>query len=183
MLTALMSLAMRVKPNVGNKWPMKPACLLGIMSKPLQYLPISTVLGRGHFLLWPPRPLLVSYCFPLTDSSPTPVAFLLHPSTLHLPFPLPCCCCSVAQSCPTLCRHHGLQHAKFPCSSSSPGACSNSCPLSQRYHPTISSSVIPFSSCLLSFPASGSFPMSWPFASGGQSIGASASVPPKSIQG
>ena len=72
MLTALMSLAIRVKPDVGNKWPMKPACLLGIMSKPLQYLPISTVLGRGHFLLWPPRPLLVSYCFPLTHSSPTP---------------------------------------------------------------------------------------------------------------
>ena len=55
-------------------------------------------------------------------------------------------------------------------------ACSNPCPLSQRCHPTISSSVIPFSSCLQSFPASGSFPMSWLFASGGQSVGASASV-------
>jgi len=62
---------------------------------------------------------------------------------------------------------------------------SNSCPLSQRCHPTISSSVIPFSHCLQSFPASGSFPMSWVFAQGGQSIGASASasVLPMNIQG
>ena len=61
----------------------------------------------------------------------------------------------------------------FP-SSPSPRVCSNSCPLSQWYHPTISSSVMPFSSCLQSFPASGSFPMSWLFVSGDQSIGASA---------
>ena len=71
---------------------------------------------------------------------------------------------------------HGLQHARPPCSSSSPRVCSNSCPLSQGCHPTISSSVIPFSSCLQSFPASGSFPMSRLFASGGQSIRASASA-------
>ena len=95
-----------------------------------------------------------------------------------------CCCCSVAQLCPTLCDPHGLQQARLPCPSSSPGACSTSCPLNQWWHPTISSSVIPFSSCLQSFPASGSFPMSWLFASGGQSIGtsASASVPPMNIQ-
>ena len=71
---------------------------------------------------------------------------------------------------------HGLQHTRLPCSLPSPRTCSNSCPLSRWCHPTISSSVISFSSCLLSFPASGSFPMSWLFASGGQSIGASASV-------
>ena len=70
---------------------------------------------------------------------------------------------------------HGLQHARLPCPSLSPGAYSNSCPLSQWCHPTISSSVVPFSSCLQSFPASGSFPVSWLFTSGGQSIGASAS--------
>ena len=58
----------------------------------------------------------------------------------------------------------GLQHTRPPCPSPSPGACSNSCPLSQWCHPTISSSVIPFSSCLQSFPASGSFPMSWLFS-------------------
>ena len=75
-------------------------------------------------------------------------------------------------------RPHGL-----PCPSPAPGACSNSCPLSWWCHPTISSSVAPFSSCFQSFPASGSFPMSQLFASGGQNIGASASVLPMNIQG
>ena len=80
---------------------------------------------------------------------------------------------------------HGLQHARPPCPSPSPRACSNSCLSSQWCHPTISSSVVPFSSCLQSFPASGSFPMSRLFISGGQSIGASASAPvlPVNIQG
>ena len=82
---------------------------------------------------------------------------------------------SVAQLCPTL-QPHGLQHARLPCPSPTPRACSNSCTLSQWCHPAISSSVVPFSSCLLSFPASGSFPMSQFFASGGQSIGVSASA-------
>ena len=62
---------------------------------------------------------------------------------------------------------HGLQHARLPYPSPSPGACSDACPLSRWCHPTISSSVIPFSSCLQSFPASGAFPMSWLFPSGG----------------
>ena len=70
---------------------------------------------------------------------------------------------------------HELQHTRLPCPSPSAWVCSNSCPLSQWYHPTISSSVAPFS-CPQSFPASESFPMSWLFASGGQSIGASASA-------
>ena len=70
---------------------------------------------------------------------------------------------------------HGLQHARLPCPSPSPRLCSNSCPLSQWCHPTISSSVIPFFG-LQSFPASGPFLMSQLFASGGQNIGASASV-------
>ena len=73
---------------------------------------------------------------------------------------------------------HGLQHSRFPCPLLSNGVSSNSHPLSQGCHPAISSSVAPFSSCLHSFPGSGSFPMSWLFASGGQSIGASASVLP-----
>ena len=79
---------------------------------------------------------------------------------------------------------HGLYHAMLLCPSPSPGVCSSSCPLSQWWHPTISSSVIPFSSCLQSFPASGSFPTSWLSTSGGQSIGASAlaSVLPVNIQ-
>ena len=71
---------------------------------------------------------------------------------------------------------HGLQHTRLPCPSPTPGAYSNSCPLSWWCHSTICSSVIPFFSCFQSFPASGSFLMSWLFASGGQSIGASASA-------
>ena len=70
----------------------------------------------------------------------------------------------------------GLQHARPPCPSSTPGVYSNSCPLSQWCHPTISSSVVPFSPHLQSFPASGYFPMSQLFASGGQSIGVSTST-------
>ena len=73
-------------------------------------------------------------------------------------------------------RPHESQHARPPCPSPTPGAYSNSCPLSQWYHPTISSSVVPFSSRLQPFPASGSFPMSQFFASGGQGIGVSASA-------
>ena len=79
---------------------------------------------------------------------------------------------------------HELQNARPPCPSPTPGVYSNSCPMSQWCHPTISSSVVPFSSCLQSFPASGSFPMSQFFTSDGQSIGvsASASVLPMNIQ-
>ena len=82
-------------------------------------------------------------------------------------------------------RPHELQHARPPCPSPNPGVHSNSCASSRWCHPTISSSVVPFSSCIQSFPTSGSFPMSQFFASGGQSIGvsASASVLPMSIQG
>ena len=82
-------------------------------------------------------------------------------------------------------RPHGLQHTRLSCPSPTPRACLNSCPFSQWCHPTISSSVIPFSSHLQSFPESGSFPKSQLFASSGQSIGvsASASVLPMNIQG
>ena len=79
----------------------------------------------------------------------------------------------------------GLQHTRLPCPSLSPEPCSNSCPLCQWCHLIISSSVVPFSSCSQSFPASGSFPRSQLFTSGGQSIRASASaeVLPVNIQG
>ena len=81
-------------------------------------------------------------------------------------------------------RPHELQHARPPCPSPTPGVYSNSCPLNRWCHPTVSSSVMPFSSCLQSFPASGSFQMSQFFASGGQSIGVSAlaSLLPMNIQ-
>ena len=81
-------------------------------------------------------------------------------------------------------RPYGLQHTRLPCPSPAPRAYSNSCPSSWWCYPTISSSAIPFFSCLQSYPASGSFPMSQFFSSGGQSIGASAStsVLPMKIQ-
>ena len=90
---------------------------------------------------------------------------------------------SVAQSCMTL-QPHGLQHTILPCPSPTPGAYSNSCPLSRWCHLTVSSSVVPFFSHLQSFPISGSFQMSQFFTSGGQSIGVSAStsVLPMNIQ-
>ena len=92
-----------------------------------------------------------------------------------------CCCCSVMSDS---FWPHGLQHARLPCPLLSSKVCSNSCPLDCWCHPTTSSSVVPFSSCLQSFPTSGSFLMSWLFTSGGQNIGASASasVLPMNIQ-
>ena len=119
------------------------------------------------------------------DTFPSALCTALH--SLHCPL-RPLCpfntqFSSVTQSCLTL-RPHGLHHARLPCPSPIPGVYSNLCPLSRWCHPTISSSVIPFSSWLQSFPASGSFPVSQFFASGAQSIGASASasVLPMNIQ-
>ena len=102
-------------------------------------------------------------------------------STFLLGFISDCCCSVVSNSL----HPHELPHARLPWFLLSLGVCSDSCLLSWWCHPTISSSVIPFSSCPQSFPASGSFPVSQPFPSGGQSIGASASasVLPMNIQG
>ena len=113
-----------------------------------------------------------SYSFPLCLSQDTDYSSLC--STL---------CCSLSHVHSLWPR--GLQHARLLCPSPSSGACSNSCTLSRWCHPTISSSVVPFSSCLQSFPASGSFQMSQLFAWGGQSIGvsASASVLPNEYSG
>ena len=93
-----------------------------------------------------------------------------------------CYCCSVM---PNSLQLHVLQHAGLHCPSPSPRVCSNSCPLNQWCHPTLSASVTPFSSCHQSFPASGPFLMSQPFTSDGQSIGVSASISvlPVNIQG
>ena len=95
------------------------------------------------------------------------------PSVLSILIPHPitkcityvCCCCAVTKSCQTLCDPLDF---RFLCPPPSPGACSNSCPLSQWCYWIISSSVSPFSFCLQCFPASGSFPVSWLFASSGQ---------------
>ena len=96
--------------------------------------------------------------------------------------------CSVQFSCSVVfdsSQSHGLQYARPPCPSPTPGVYSNLCPLSQWCHPTISSSFIPVASCLQSFPASGSFPMSQFFPSGGQCIEASTLAPvlPMKIHG
>ena len=109
--------------------------------------------------------------------------YLLHWKGNSLPLSHPVQFSSVSQSCPTL-RPHVLQHARPPYPSPTPGVHPDPCPSSRWCHPTISSSVVPFSSCPQSFPASGSFPMSQLFISGGQIIGVSAStsVLPMNIQ-
>ena len=151
---------------------------------------LSVWLNQFHILkvLWRHRPDLV-YLFVLLPPwyiYILPFVLFFYKNNIKSVFPVfssLLSCCSVAQSYLTL-QPHGLQHARLPCPSLSPGVCSNSCPLSQWCHPTISSSVVPFS-CPQSFPASGSFPVSWLFTSGGQSVEASApaSVLPMNIQG
>ena len=91
-------------------------------------------------------------------------------------------CCSAAQSCPTLCDPHGLQHTRPPCPSPSPEVCASLCPLHWWCHPAISSSDSLFSFCPQSSPASGTLPMSQVFTSDDPNTGASASVLPVSIQ-
>ena len=108
--------------------------------------------------------------------SPSPLTFSLYVSLDLKWVSLDSLCLLIQFSCVQLFVTHGLQHARLPCPSPTPSACSNSCSSSQWCHQAISSSVVPFSSCLQSFPASGSSPMSQVFASGGQSIGVSASA-------
>ena len=127
--------------------------------------------------------MLLFWIFSLLSDISSNVTFSVRPSLTNLfkPWPLPQHCQYPFVVVQSLNRvwvfaAHQLQPVRLPCPSPSPGACSNSCPLSQWCHPTITSSVIPFSSCLQSCPASRSFLMSWLFESGGQSIGASAST-------
>ena len=133
-------------------------------------VPLSTRMGAGaHFISSAQAPSLLGCA--------EEVACITFLGLAGLQSTLGSSCCSAVQSCPSdSLRPHGLQHTRPLCPSPTPGACSNSCPSNRWCHPTLSSSVIPFSSCLQSFPASGSFPMSQLFASGGQSIGASASA-------
>ena len=122
----------------------------------------------------PENVLILWICFPLSRSSwatcifylPDHVCILYHLSALQFSR-------SVISDA---FRPHGLQHTRPPCLLATPSVYLNLCPLSQWCHPTISSSVVPFSCCLQSFPASGSFPMSQFFTSGGQSTGISAST-------
>ena len=102
---------------------------------------------------------------------PPTLSFFRMTPAIQVPF-----CCSVTQSYPPLCEPKDCLMPGFPHPSLSPGACSNSCPLHRRCHPTISSPVVPFSSCPQSSPASRSFPVSPFFPSGGQRIRASTSA-------
>ena len=138
-------------------------------------MPIESVMPSNHFILCHLLLLLsIPMCIFLE------VGFAWYGKSVFNIFSSVQISCSVMSDS---LQPHGLQHARLPCLTPTPGAYSNSCPLSQWCHPTISSSVIPFS-CLQSFPASGSFLVSQFFASGGQSTGvsASASVLPMNIQ-
>ena len=139
-------------------------------SKPKDWTRVFRIVGR-HFTIWASSNtwFLLAYIWVIFY---TIFCCLLQFSSVQL------------LSCVCLIGPHELQYSQLPCPSPTPGACSNSCPLSPWCQPTISSSVIPFSSCPQSFPASGSFPMSQLFSSGSQSIGASASasVLPMNIQ-
>ena len=129
-------------------------------ARPLCPPPTPRVYSNSYPLSW--------WCYPTISSSVVPF------SSRHQSFPA-----SVQFSHSVVSdslRPHGLQHARPPCPSPTPRVYSSSCLLSQWCHPAISSSVIPFSSCLQSFPAPGSFPVSQFFTSGGQSIGVSAST-------
>ena len=143
-----------------HSWISMPAFLLSFMTFKMRFVIIITPseCGNAHFM-WH---CCASYQDQLCD-----FAIVVQPLS-HVQF-----CASPRM------------HTRLLCPSPSPRACSNSCSLSQWCHPTISSSVIPFSSCPQSFPALGSFPMSQLFTSGGQSVGASASasVLPMNIQG
>ena len=130
---------------------------------------LYTACTEYHYFPWKCK---VSFCSHMGSLSPLGVQFHRW-------------CCAVL-SCSVMSdslRACGEQHTRLPCPSPHPGVCSNSCPLNQWCHPAISSFVIPFFFCPQSFPTSRSFPISRLFASGGQRIGASASVRPMNIQG
>ena len=127
-------------------------------------------LGRLDFSSWLPKSVVEItglLCFTWTPPCKTWLRVLDPSESVH--------CCSIAKPCPTLCDPMDCSMPGLPYPLPSPGVCPSSCPLNQWCHPTISSSVALFF-CPQSFPASGSFPMSQLFTSGGQSIGASPSV-------
>ena len=141
----------------------------------LKLMTIKSVMPSNHLILC--LPLISPFWFYALDKTST--SFKVKELVLCRSEGVILCKRSVQFSCSVISdslRPHGLQHARLPCPSPTTGACSNSCPSSWCCHPTIPSSVIPFSSCLQSFPASGPFSMSQFFESGGQNIGVSAST-------
>ena len=148
---------------------------------------ISCLLVAMIVNLWGVRPILLSFCFAVPSEVQTRFRQKLCLDIFVTPVPHTVQGCSDQFSRSVVSdslRLHRLQQARPLCPSPTPGVYSNSCPSSQWCHPAISSSVVPFSSCPQSLPASGSFPMSQVFASGGPSIGvsASASVLPMNTQ-
>ena len=143
-----------------------------------QQAPLSMAFSRQEY--WTRLPSLLPGDLPDSGIEPTSAAVPASQADSLLPsyWRIPLLCSSVQFSRSVVSdslQSHGLQHSRPPCPST-PGVYSNSSPLSWWCHPTISSFVVPFSSCLQSFPGSGSFPMNQFFASGGQSIGVSAST-------
>ena len=171
-------------------WTVNP-CLLNLWhrqadSLPLSHLGSSSIYGaKGKLCREKGGSLKYTWTANSGDlMGAQKLTFLSHPSCIGLKCPS---LSIVVQSLSYVCSlgPHGLHHTRFPCLSPSPRAWSNSCPLSRWYHPIILTSVIPFSSCLQSFPELGSFLMSCLFVSGGQSLraSASASVLPMNIRG
>ena len=183
-------------PRGGHGYPLQDSCLENIMDRgawwaavhrvtksqtQLKWLSTHTVciyLAEWHFKIlkcrqWEPK-FFSKILFCITSAW---AQWALRTRALRHWAPTLCSLqlSSVAQLCLTL-QPHGPQHARPPCPSPTPGVYTNSCPLSQWCHPTISSSVVPFSSCPQFFPASGSFQMSQLCTSGSQSLGVSASV-------
>ena len=158
----------------------------------LHLFPPPTPLDCHRAPIWIPWviqqvPLAICFTYGIVSFHVT-LSIYLTPSLPHSPVSIGLFSMSVSPSSHSVVsdflRSHGLQHARLPCPSPTPRACSKSCPSSQWCHPTILSSVVPFSSCLQSFPASLSFPMSQFLTLAGQNIeaSASASVLPVNIQ-
>ena len=146
---------LRRSPGVGNDSPFQYSCL-------------GNSMDRGTW--WAMGSPWVAEESDMTEHTTLPSLVCYSMRTSN------CSYCSVSMSCPALCSSMDYKHAWLACPSLSPEVCSNPCPWSQWCCLTISSSATHFSICVQSFPPSGSIPMSWPFTSGGQSIGASASA-------
>ena len=158
----------------------------------LDFAALSTKISSSLFCRFPQVSSSKIKSLPLTTLSPSPLhleyRWAHDRPSVSVSWMGSAVLCSVQFNCSVMSNSlwpHGLQHTRLPSPAPSPGACSNSCPSSRWWHPTVSSSVVPFCFCLQSFPASGSFLMGQFFSSGGWSIGAlvSASVLPMNIQG
>ena len=160
-------------------WPLLTILLFVLCGISVWVIPVSVIKKRGWVLDWFKITVHWWFLASLCRHFVATLYILVHHAAIKNVVGGGLFSCQVASDS---LRPPGLQHIKLPCPSPSPGVCPESCPLTRWRHPTISSSVTLFS-CLQSFPALGSFQMSWLFTSGGQSVGVSASVLPMNIQG